>query len=147
MSSLHTKSTDSQKLTPRTRRVLWLLAILVVVSGFGFSLFKVFNDNLVFFYTPSQILNGDTPKGQKSYRLGGMVVVGSVKREPESLAVRFDVSDQQKTVPVEFKGILPDLFKEGTGVVADGAWDGQVFTASEVLAKHDENYMPPGVEK
>jgi cytochrome c-type biogenesis protein CcmE len=135
------------KVSPRSRRVLWLFAILIVVAGFGFSLFKVFNDNLVFFYTPSQILNGDTPKGQKSYRLGGMVVVGSVKREPDSLAVRFDVSDKGKTVPVEFKGILPDLFKEGTGVVADGSWNGQVFTASEVLAKHDENYMPPGVEK
>lgn len=133
--------------SPRSRRVLWLMAILCVVVAFGFSLFKVFSDNMVFFYTPTQILSGETPKGQKSYRLGGMVVVGSVKREPDSLAVRFEVSDQQKIVPVEFKGILPDLFKEGTGVVADGAWNGQVFTASEVLAKHDENYMPPGVEK
>ncbi|MDH4395416.1 MAG: cytochrome c maturation protein CcmE [Limnobacter sp.] len=147
MSNGEEKSISSLMSKPRSRRVLWLLAILVVVAGFGFSLFKVFSDNLVFFYTPSQILNGDTPKGQKSYRLGGMVVVGSVQREPDSLLVRFVVSDKGQTVPVEFKGILPDLFKEGTGVVADGAWNGQVFTASEVLAKHDENYMPPGVEK
>lgn len=141
------KSKSQFLASPRSRRVMWLLAILCVVAAFGFSLFKVFNDNLVFFYTPSQILGGDVPKGQKSYRLGGMVVVGSLKREPDSLAVRFEVSDKHKTVPVDFNGILPDLFKEGTGVVADGAWNGKVFTASEVLAKHDENYMPPGVEK
>lgn len=141
------KSQSKLLSTPRSRRVVWLLAILGVVAAFGFSLFKVFNDNLVFFYTPSQILNGDTPKGQKSYRLGGMVVVGSLKRQPDSLAVSFEVSDKHMTVPVQFNGILPDLFKEGTGVVADGAWNGKVFTASEVLAKHDENYMPPGVEK
>lgn len=133
--------------TKRTKRVAWLLAIVAVATVFGFSLVKVFNDNLVFFYTPTQILNGNTPLGQKSYRLGGMVKVGSVQRDPDSLKVTFVVEDKQKTVPVIFTGILPDLFKEGTGVVADGSWDGNIFNATEVLAKHDEQYMPPGVEE
>lgn len=134
-------------MTLRGKRMLWLLAVLVVAGGFAFALLKVFNDNLVFFYTPSQILSGETPIGQGSYRLGGLVEKGSVQREPHSLKVRFVVSDQHQQVPVEYTGILPDLFKEGTGVVADGHWDGQVFTAREVLAKHDENYSPPGMPK
>lgn len=132
--------------SPRTRRAMWLLALVGVAVAAGFALMKVFNENLVFFYTPSQIVSGDTPKGAKSYRLGGMVEKGSVQREAGSLKVRFVVSDQSQKVAVEFTGILPDLFKEGTGVVADGSWDGKVFRASEVLAKHDEDYMPPGVK-
>ncbi|HEX4855936.1 MAG TPA: cytochrome c maturation protein CcmE [Limnobacter sp.] len=129
------------------RRAAFLAAILVVALGFGVALIKVFNENLVFFYTPSQILGGEVPSGEKTYRLGGMVEVGSVQREPDSLRVRFVVSDMKSRVPVEFNGIVPDLFKEGTGVVADGQWNGSTFMATEVLAKHDENYMPPGVEK
>lgn len=131
----------------RGRRAAWLAAVLVVALGFGVALIKVFNDNLVFFYTPTQILSGDTPQGEQTYRLGGMVEVGSVQRESDSLLVRFVVSDQVNRVPVQFNGIVPDLFKEGTGVVADGRWDGETFMASEVLAKHDEAYMPPGVEQ
>lgn len=130
----------------RAKRVGWLAALLVVALGFGISLVKVFNQNLVFFYTPSQILSGETPQGLKSYRLGGMVEMGSVKKDSDSLKVSFVVTDQGAQVPVNFTGILPDLFKEGTGVVADGLWDGQVFSATEVLAKHDEDYMPPGVK-
>lgn len=130
----------------RAKRVGWLAALFVVALGFGVSLVKVFNQNLVFFYTPSQILSGDTPHGLKSYRLGGMVEIGSIKRESDSLKVSFVVTDKETRVPVNFNGILPDLFKEGTGVVADGNWDGEVFSATEVLAKHDENYMPPGVK-
>ena len=130
----------------RVRRAAWLLAIVVVALGFGVALVKVFNDNLVFFYTPTQILSGDVPKGEKTYRLGGMVEIGSVQRQADSLKVRFVVSDKSNKVPVEFNGIVPDLFKEGTGVVADGQWNGTTFLASEVLAKHDEDYMPPGVE-
>lgn len=133
--------------TARSKRIAWLAAIAVVATGFGVSLYKVFNDNLVFFYTPTQILHGDTPTGLKSYRLGGMVVQGSLQREPNTLTVHFNVTDQKMTVPVTFTGILPDLFKEGAGVVADGVWNGQLFTAKEVLAKHDEKYMPPGVPK
>jgi len=130
----------------RAYRTAWLAAIVVVAVGFGLALIKVFNDNLVFFYTPSQILAGDVPTGEQTYRLGGMVEPGSVQREANSLKVRFVVSDMNQKVPVEFTGIVPDLFKEGTGVVADGRWDGTTFVASEVLAKHDEDYIPPGVE-
>ncbi|HEX4918909.1 MAG TPA: cytochrome c maturation protein CcmE [Limnobacter sp.] len=130
----------------RARRAAWLAAVVVVAAGFGMALIKVFNNNLVFFYTPSQIVSGDTPLGEQSYRLGGMVQVGSVQREPDSLKVRFVVTDMTHSVPVEFTGITPDLFKEGTGVVADGVWNGNTFVATEVLAKHDENYMPPGVK-
>jgi cytochrome c-type biogenesis protein CcmE len=129
----------------RSKRAAWLVAIIVVAVGFGVSLYKVFNDNLGFFYTPSQILRGETPKGLKNYRLGGMVVKGSLKRNSDSLTVWFVVTDKKKEVPVTYTGILPDLFKEGTGVVADGQWNGEIFTATEVLAKHDEKYMPPGV--
>ena len=131
----------------RVYRTAWLAAIVVVALGFGFALIKVFNDNLVFFYTPTQIVDGEVPQGEKAYRLGGMVEVGSVKREADSLKVSFVVSDLKHKVPVEFNGIVPDMFKEGTGVVADGQWDGRTFVASEVLAKHDEDYMPPGVEQ
>ncbi|MDX1669326.1 MAG: cytochrome c maturation protein CcmE [Limnobacter sp.] len=131
----------------RARRAAFLAAIIVVAIGFGISLVKVFNENLVFFYTPSQILSGETPTGLKTYRLGGMVEEGSLQRASDSLKVSFVVSDKTQRVPVEYTGILPDLFKEGTGVVADGNWDGQTFKATEVLAKHDEEYMPPGVEQ
>jgi cytochrome c-type biogenesis protein CcmE len=129
----------------RAYRTAWLAAVVVVALGFGIALVKVFNENLVFFYTPTQILSGDVPQGEKTYRLGGMVEVGSVQREADSLKVRFVVSDLNNKVPVQFNGIVPDLFKEGTGVVADGQWDGTTFLATEVLAKHDEDYMPPGV--
>ncbi|MFN4329740.1 MAG: cytochrome c maturation protein CcmE [Limnobacter sp.] len=128
------------------KRLLWLLAIATVAGGFAFALINAFNQNMVFFYTPSQIKSGEVPSGLKSYRLGGMVQQGSVQRQAESLAVRFVVTDQSEVVTVEFAGILPDLFKEGTGVVVDGVWNGERFLAREVLAKHDENYMPPGVK-
>jgi cytochrome c-type biogenesis protein CcmE len=131
----------------RARRAALLAAIALVALGFGIALIKVFNENLVFFYTPSQILSGEVPPGEKTYRLGGMVEVGSIQREPDSLKVRFMVTDMKSRLPVEFTGIVPDLFKEGTGVVADGQWNGSTFLASEVLAKHDEDYMPPGVEQ
>ena len=131
----------------RAHRAAWLAAIVVVALGFGIALVKVFNENLVFFYTPTQILGGEVPKGEKTYRLGGMVEVGSVQREADSLKVRFVVSDLNNKVPVEFNGIVQDLFKECTGVVADGQCDGTTFKASEVLAKHDEDYMPPGVKQ
>lgn len=131
----------------RSYRMAWLLAIAVVALGFGIALIKVFNSNLVFFYTPSQILQGEIPQALQGYRLGGMVQPGSVQREPDSLRVQFIVTDQASAVPVVYTGILPDMFKEGTGVVADGHWNGSLFTASEVLAKHDEAYMPPGVQQ
>nr|NDG60958.1 cytochrome c maturation protein CcmE [Betaproteobacteria bacterium] len=104
---------------------------------------NAFNSNLVFFFTPSQVANGEAPQG-KSFRIGGLVVPGSLKREGDGIRMQFAVTDQAKTVQVHYQGILPDLFKEGAGVVAQGMMqtDGR-FIAKEVLAKHDENYMPP----
>ncbi|MGH8555559.1 MAG: cytochrome c maturation protein CcmE [Gammaproteobacteria bacterium] len=99
--------------------------------------------NVLFFYTPTQLLHGEVPPAA-AIRLGGLVIKGSVKRTPDSLKINFDLTDQQNTVRVRYEGLLPDLFREGQGIVAQGrlAAD-QVFNATEVLAKHDENYMPP----
>lgn len=104
---------------------------------------KSFNSNLVFFFTPTQVQAGEAPKSG-SFRIGGMVEMGSIKRLPDGLRVEFKVTDTAKIMPVIYKGILPDLFKEGKGVVAQGKLgaDG-IFEADQVLAKHDENYMPP----
>ena len=104
---------------------------------------KAFRSNLVFFFTPTQVASGEVPKG-RSFRIGGMVEQGSLVREGDGLTVHFVVTDTVKRVPVTFKGILPDLFKEGKGAVAQGQLDEDgTFRAAEVLAKHDENYMPP----
>ena len=104
---------------------------------------RAFNSNLVFFFTPSEVAENKAPT-DRTFRIGGLVSAGSIKRQPDGLTVAFDVTDTAKTIPVSYKGILPDLFKEGKGVVAQGKIgpDG-VFRAAEVLAKHDENYMPP----
>lgn len=104
---------------------------------------NAFQSNLVFFFTPTQVANGEVPQG-RSFRIGGLVESGTLTRENDGLTVHFVVTDTAKRVPVIFKGILPDLFKEGRGAVAQGRLgpDG-TFLASEVLAKHDENYMPP----
>jgi len=104
---------------------------------------NAFQSNLVFFFSPSQIAAGEAPK-DRAFRVGGMVQAGSVKRLGDGLTVEFVVTDTAKSVAVSYKGILPDLFREGKGVVAQGRLgpDG-IFRASEVLAKHDENYMPP----
>jgi len=128
---------------PRTKRIAMVaggLTALAVVAGLVLSAFQ---QNLVFFFTPSQVAANEAPLG-KTFRIGGMVETGSVKRQPDGVTVRFVVTDTAKSVPVEYHGALPDLFREGKGVVAQGRVgpDG-VFQASEVLAKHDENYMPP----
>jgi cytochrome c-type biogenesis protein CcmE len=104
---------------------------------------NAFQSNLVFFFTPTQVAAQEVPHG-RTFRIGGMVETGSLMRESDGLTVHFRVTDTAKTIPVVYKGILPDLFKEGKGVVAQGRLgpNGE-FTASEVLAKHDENYMPP----
>jgi cytochrome c-type biogenesis protein CcmE len=101
---------------------------------------NAFQSNLVFFFSPSQVAAKEAPTG-RTFRLGGLVEAGSVKRD--GVVVNFVVTDTAKTVPVRYQGILPDLFKEGKGVVAQGQMNGGVFEAREVLAKHDENYMPP----
>lgn len=128
---------------PRHKRIALITFGLVVLGVASALVLTAFNKNLVFFFTPSQVAANEAPVG-RTFRIGGMVVPGSVKRE--GVEVRFAVTDTAKTMPVVYRGQLPDLFKEGKGVVAQGQLgaDG-VFTAREVLAKHDENYMPPEV--
>ena len=123
---------------------LTLIGGAVAVVGVGvYLMLSAFNDNLVFFYSPMQVANHEAPQG-RTVRMGGMVEEGSVTRLADGVTVRFSITDTGATIPTEYKGILPDLFKEGKGVVAQGQLnkDG-VFVANEVLAKHDENYMPP----
>jgi cytochrome c-type biogenesis protein CcmE len=127
----------------RHKRIAWIalgLAIIGIAVGL---VLKAFQSNLVFFFTPTQVAANEAPQG-KPFRIGGLVTQGSVIRDKDGLTVKFDVTDTAKTIPVAYIGILPDLFKEGKGVVAQGKLgpDG-VFRATEVLAKHDENYMPP----
>ena len=128
---------------PRHKRLALILGGLAVLGIAVGLVLSAFQENLVFFYSPSQVANAEAPQG-KAFRIGGLVEQGSVKRQPDGLTVAFNVTDTAKVVPVVFTGILPDLFKEGKGVVAQGKLgpDG-VFRAHEVLAKHDENYMPP----
>lgn len=106
---------------------------------------NAFNKNLVFFFSPTQVVKAEAPLG-KTFRLGGLVKDGSVQREKDGLTVRFVVTDTNESTTVSYKGILPDLFREGQGVVAQGKLgDDGIFYAQEVLAKHDETYMPPEV--
>ena len=125
----------------RHRRLAWIAAGIAVLGiGAGLVL-NAFQSNLVFFFSPTDIVEQRAPQG-RMFRIGGLVEERSVRRD--GLTVRFNVTDTAKTIPVEYTGILPDLFREGKGVVAQGRLRGDgVFTASEVLAKHDENYMPP----
>ena len=116
------------------------LAGLAIVAAL---VLNAFRSNLVFFFTPSQIARGEAPR-DRTFRIGGLVESGSLRREADGITVHFVVTDTAKSIPVVYKGILPDLFKEGKGVVAEGRLGGEgQFTATQVLAKHDENYMPP----
>jgi cytochrome c-type biogenesis protein CcmE len=127
----------------RHKRGLLIAAGVVVLAVAAGLVLSAFQKNLVFFFTPSQVVAREVPVG-KPFRIGGMVAEKSLQREPDGLTVRFLVTDTAKSVPVVYTGILPDLFKEGQGVVAQGkVGDDGVFVATEVLAKHDENYMPP----
>ena len=128
---------------PRHRRLALVAAGLAALAIAAALVLNAFRSNLVFFFSPSQVVAGEAPK-DRAFRVGGMVESGSVKRQADGLTVQFVVTDTAKGIPVVYKGILPDLFREGKGVVAQGRLgaDG-VFQASEVLAKHDENYMPP----
>jgi cytochrome c-type biogenesis protein CcmE len=128
-------------LSPRqTRFALIAGGVLVLALAAAFVL-NAFQSNLVFFFTPTQVLNGEAPKN-KTFRIGGLVKVGSLQRDGTN--VSFVVTDTAQEIPVHYSGLLPDLFKEGKGVVAQGRLNEQgLMTASEVLAKHDENYMPP----
>ncbi len=130
-------------LTLRAKRFVWVAAGLVILATAIALVLRSFNSNLVFFFTPSDVSQNKAPK-DRTFRLGGLVTEGSVKRNPDGLTVMFAVTDTVQTIPVSYTGILPDLFKEGKGVVAQGMIGGDgVFRAAEVLAKHDENYMPP----
>jgi cytochrome c-type biogenesis protein CcmE len=128
---------------PRHKRFALIGAGLGALAIATALVLNAFRSNLVFFFTPTQVAAREAPIG-RPFRIGGMVETGSLRREADGLTVHFRVTDTAKTIPVVYRGILPDLFKEGKGVVAQGrlAPDGQ-FNASEVLAKHDENYMPP----
>src|ERR1700675_2187905 len=130
-------------MNPRHKRIALIIAGLAILGIAVTLVLNAFRSNLVFFFTPTQVVAHEAPQG-RNFRIGGLVEKGSVKRQPDGVTVRFVVTDTAKSVPVAFTGILPDLFKEGKGVVAQGKLgaDG-VFAASEVLAKHDENYMPP----
>jgi cytochrome c-type biogenesis protein CcmE len=131
----------SINLKPRHKRLALILGGVAVLGIAATLILSAFRDNLVFFFSPSDVVAERAPH-DRSFRVGGMVEAGSVKRD--GVQVRFNVTDTARTIPVIYQGILPDLFKEGKGVVAQGklSADG-VFLASEVLAKHDENYMPP----
>ena len=126
---------------PRHKRIAAIVGGIVALGVVTALVLRAFNENLVFFFTPTEVVANKAPQG-RTFRIGGMVEKGSVKRE--GVDVRFVVTDTAKSLPVVYKGALPDLFREGKGVVAQGQLgaDG-VFRANEVLAKHDENYMPP----
>jgi len=130
-------------LKPRTRRAI---AIVVGVAALGVAVALVLNafrSNLVFFFTPSEVAAHQAP-ADRAFRIGGLVEAGSVVRDKDALTVRFRVTDTVQAIPVTYTGILPDLFREGKGVVAQGRIEPDgTFHASDVLAKHDENYMPP----
>jgi cytochrome c-type biogenesis protein CcmE len=130
-------------LKARHKRFLWIGIAVALLAGAVFLVLRAFNDNLVFFQTPSDIAAGKVPQG-RNVRLGGLVEKDSIRREADGLTVHFVITDTAKSIPVTYKGILPDLFKDGRGAVAQGKVgpDGG-FIATEVLAKHDENYMPP----
>ena len=128
---------------PRHKRLILVLVALALLGLGATFVLKAFRSNLVFFYTPTEVFAGQVPQGQ-AFRIGGMVLEDGLQRNEDGVTVRFAVTDTMENVPVQYTGILPDLFQEGKGVVAQGRMDKQgIFVADQVLAKHDENYMPP----
>jgi cytochrome c-type biogenesis protein CcmE len=134
-------------MTPRRKRMITVAVILVGVGIATTFAMKAFQKNLLYYYSPSQIKSGEAP-ANRSFRVGGLVENGSLKRVPGSLEVHFTLTDYAQEMVVSYTGVLPDLFREGQGVIARGKLepDGS-FKAEEVLAKHDENYMPPEVKQ
>ena len=127
---------------PKTQRlVLVLLAVAALIAAALLAMWGL-RDQASYFLTPADIAAGKAERG-KAFRLGGMVETGSVQREPDGLTIRFRVSDGKAVTPVLYRGIVPDLFREGSGVVAEGRMNGSTFAADTILAKHDERYMPP----
>jgi cytochrome c-type biogenesis protein CcmE len=132
-------------MTPRRKRLVAVIAILIGVGAATALAMLAFQDNLLYFYNPSQIMAGEAPQG-RTFRIGGMVTQGSLQRTEGTLKIRFVVTDYKHSIPVNYEGLLPDLFREGQGVIAHGRLtESGDFVADEVLAKHDENYMPPEV--
>lgn len=130
-------------MSPRRRRLLFIGLGLAAVSIATALVLNALSSNVMFFYSPSQIHAGEAPR-QAAFRLGGLVEAGSLKRGTDGLEMSFVVTDLAHSVPVSYRGLLPDLFREGKGVVVSGRLqEGGSFVATEVLAKHDENYMPP----
>jgi cytochrome c-type biogenesis protein CcmE len=130
-------------MTSRTQRKFFIAFVLVGITLAGAFAYRAFQENLLYFFSPTQVAEGQAP--QRTFRLGGMVLAGSFKREPGSLTAHFVVTDNVHSVPVSYTGVLPDLFREGAGAVAIGRLTEGGFVAEEILAKHDENYMPPEV--
>ena len=128
---------------PRSKRLMLVAGAVGLLVGAVALVLSAFQQNLVFFHTPTEVAEGKAPNG-RPFRIGGLVEAGSVRRAADGLTVQFAITDTAKAIPVSYKGSLPDLFSEGKGAVVQGtlAADGH-FQASEVLAKHDENYMPP----
>ena len=132
-------------MSPRKKRILMVCAILVGISISVILILTAFEKNLMYFYSPTEIINGDAPKA-RSFRIGGLVVTDSVIRNSDDLKVSFILTDTVNKVKVIYEGILPDLFREGQGIVANGKLQSDnIFIADQVFAKHDENYMPPEV--
>jgi cytochrome c-type biogenesis protein CcmE len=133
-------------MTPRQKRLSLVVGIVLGVGVAAWLTMQAFQKNVMFFFDPSQIVAGEAPQG-KRFRMGGMVEKGSVVKTAGTLDIQFLVTDFKHTVPVKYSGILPDLFREGQGVVAHGRLQNGTFVADEILAKHDEKYMPPEVAK
>ena len=134
-------------MNPRKKRIFIVCAILAGISIAATFILTAFEKNLMYFYSPTEVINGDAPK-IRSFRIGGLVVADSVIRNTDDLKVNFILTDTINEVKVIYEGILPDLFREGQGIVANGKLQSDnIFIADQVLAKHDENYMPPEVSK
>ena len=130
---------------PRQRRFLGICLVLLTVGLASFFILKSFQDNLLYYLTPSEVIAGKAPE-DREFRIGGLVVTGSFFRQTGSLTSQFVLTDGSASIEVSYKGILPDLFREGQGIIARGKFNSaNLFIASEVLAKHDENYMPPEI--
>ena len=134
-------------MTSRRKRIFIVSFILIGISIAATLILTAFEENLMYFYSPTEIANGEAPKA-RTFRIGGLVLTDSVKRNPSNLEVNFVLTDTVNEIKVIYDGILPDLFREGQGIVANGKMKSDnIFVADEVLAKHDENYMPPEVAK
>ena len=132
-------------MTPRKKRILVVCMMIAGISVAALLILTAFEKNLMYFYSPTEIINGEAPQS-RSFRIGGLVVSDTVIRNPDDLKVSFVLTDTVNEIKVIYDGILPDLFREGQGIVANGKLKSEnVFVADEVLAKHDENYMPPEV--